>query len=43
LVCNLIKEVTFDHGNRIATPEEIAAQAALQQQATAQLQANSDN
>lgn len=39
---NLLKQVTFDHGNRIATPEELAAQAALQQQATAQLQANSD-
>lgn len=38
----LLKEVTYDHGNRIPTAEELAAQATLQQQAAAQLQANTD-
>ncbi|KGV86498.1 zinc-finger of transposase IS204///IS1165 family protein [Burkholderia pseudomallei MSHR3951] len=38
----MLKEVTYDHGNRIPTAEELAAQATLQQQAAAQLQANTD-
>ncbi|WP_429562655.1 toxin-antitoxin system YwqK family antitoxin [Paraburkholderia sp. MM6662-R1] len=38
----LLKEVTYDYGNRIPTAGELAAQTALQQQAAAQLQADTD-
>lgn len=38
----LVKEVTYDHGTRMPMADEIAAQAALDEQAKAQLQANTD-
>ncbi|WP_052321573.1 toxin-antitoxin system YwqK family antitoxin [Ralstonia sp. A12] len=38
----LLKEVTYDRGTRLATADEIAAQAAANAQAKATLQANAD-